>query len=132
MPCSPTGSCTDVTGPTADESRALFVLAAQGAHAALGLDAALGSALREVMATLPAPHRPAADLGVLQDVVFFDRRPRLRYRHGGGQETHLVADRVRSATVPTDAVRRRPAVNSSCSPTAWRFSHRSSHPPGDA
>ncbi|MGI5378370.1 helix-turn-helix transcriptional regulator [Streptomyces sp. CA-251387] len=154
------GFRTDVTGLTADESRALFILAAQGAHAALGLDAALGSALRKVMAALPAPHRPAAevtsrrilvdatrwkggpqpavDLDVLQDAVFSDRRLRLRYRHGGEQEprTYTVdpyglvskagvwylvadrrgkpqlfrADRVRSATVLDDAVRRRPGV----------------------
>ncbi|MFJ9538615.1 helix-turn-helix transcriptional regulator [Streptomyces sp. NPDC101225] len=154
------GFRTDVTGLTADESRALFVLAAQGAHAALGLDAALGSALRKVMAALPAPHRPAAevasrrilvdatrwkggpqaavDLDTLQDAVFADRRLRLRYRHGGQREprTYTVdpyglvskagvwylvadrraaprlfrADRVRSATVLGDAVRRRPGV----------------------
>ncbi|MFF5855186.1 helix-turn-helix transcriptional regulator [Streptomyces sp. NPDC012751] len=108
------GFRTDVTGLTADESRALFVLAAQGAHAALGLDAALGSALRKVMAALPAPHRPAAevtsrrvlvdatrwksgpqravDLAVLRDAVFADRRLRLRYRHSGEREprTHTV------------------------------------------
>ncbi|MGJ5891440.1 YafY family transcriptional regulator [Streptomyces sp. V2] len=100
------GFRTDVTGLTADESRALFVLAAQGAHEALGLDSALGSALRKVMAALPAPHRPAAevtsrrilvdatrwwtngeakpvDLGILQDAVFTDRRLRLSYRHSG-------------------------------------------------
>ncbi|WP_055493594.1 YafY family protein [Streptomyces sp. TP-A0356] len=104
------GFRTDVTGLTADESRALFILAAQGAHAALGLDAALGSALRKVMAALPAPHRPAAeatsrrilvdatrwkggpqpavDLEVLQDAVFADRRLRLRYRHGGDTAPH--------------------------------------------
>jgi predicted DNA-binding transcriptional regulator YafY len=102
------GFRTDVTGLTADESRALFILAAQGAHAALGLDAALGSALRKVMAALPAPYRPAAevtsrrilvdatrwrsgprqavDLQVLQDAVFSDRRLRLRYRHSGSRE----------------------------------------------
>ncbi len=90
------GFRTDVTGLTADESRSLFILAAQGAHAALGLDAALGSALRKVMTALPAPFRPAAevtsrrilvdatrwrggprravDLDVLQDAVFSDRR----------------------------------------------------------
>ncbi|SCD44253.1 Predicted DNA-binding transcriptional regulator YafY, contains an HTH and WYL domains [Streptomyces sp. BpilaLS-43] len=99
------GFRTDVTGLTQDESRALFVLAAQGAHTALGLDAALGSALRKVMAALPAPHRPAAeqtsrrilvdpvrwmsgpptavDVGDLHDAVFADRRLRLRYRHSG-------------------------------------------------
>ncbi|MEU6145784.1 YafY family protein [Streptomyces sp. NPDC047081] len=154
------GFRTDVTGLTADESRALFILAAQGAHAALGLDAALGSALRKVMAALPAPYRPAAevtsrrilvdatrwkggpqkavDLDVLQDAVFADRRLRLRYRHSGEQEprTYTVdpyglvskagvwylvadrrtkpqlfrADRVRSATVLAEPVRRRAGV----------------------
>ncbi|MFD7320173.1 helix-turn-helix transcriptional regulator [Streptomyces sp. NPDC059875] len=99
------GFRTDVTGLTADESRALFVLAAQGAHEALGLDRALGSALRKVMAALPEPHRPAAeltsrrilvdpdrwmrtplpavDLDVLNRAVFADRRLRLRYRSIG-------------------------------------------------
>ncbi|MGW7266408.1 helix-turn-helix transcriptional regulator [Streptomyces sp. NPDC054842] len=154
------GFRTDVTGLTADESRALFILAAQGAHAALGLDAALASALRKVMAALPAPHRPAAeatsrrvlvdatrwkggprpavDLEVLQDAVFADRRLRLRYRHSGRSEPsrytvdpyglvskagvwYLVADRrggpqlfradrVRSATLLAEPVRRRPGV----------------------
>ncbi|MEU6587915.1 YafY family protein [Streptomyces sp. NPDC046881] len=154
------GFRTDVTGLTADESRALFVLAAQGAHAALGLDAALGSALRKVMAALPAPHRPAAevtsrrvlvdatrwmsgprqaaDLEVLQGAVFSDRRLRLRYRHSGEREprTYTVdpyglvakagvwylvadrrgrpqlfrADRVRSARLLDEPVRRRPGV----------------------
>jgi predicted DNA-binding transcriptional regulator YafY len=55
------GFRTDVTSLTTDESRALFVPAAQGAHAALGPDRALGSALRKVMAALPAPHGPAAE-----------------------------------------------------------------------
>ncbi|MFD4645877.1 helix-turn-helix transcriptional regulator [Streptomyces sp. NPDC057717] len=99
------GYRTDVTGLTADESRALFILAAQGAHSALGLDSAFRSALRKVMAALPEPHRPAAeltsrrilveasrwrggpmpavDLGVLQEAVLADRRLRLRYRHSG-------------------------------------------------
>ncbi|GDY62596.1 transcriptional regulator [Streptomyces avermitilis] len=154
------GFRTDVTGLTADESRALFILAAQGAHAALGLDAALGSALRKVMTALPAPHRPAAeatsrrvlvdatrwkggpqpvvDLETLQDAVFADRRLRLRYRHGGDAQPHTYtvdpyglvskagvwylvadrrakpqlfrADRVRSATLLADPVRRRPGV----------------------
>ncbi|GAA1251749.1 MULTISPECIES: helix-turn-helix transcriptional regulator [Streptomyces] len=99
------GYRTDVTGLTADESRALFILAAQGAHSALGLDSAFRSALRKVMAALPEPHRPAAeltsrrilveasrwrggpmpavDLGVLQEAVLTERRLRLRYRHSG-------------------------------------------------
>ncbi|WP_314176217.1 helix-turn-helix transcriptional regulator [Streptomyces winkii] len=104
------GFRTDVTGLTSDEARALFVLAAQGAHSALGLDGALGSALRKVMAALPAPHRPAAeltsrrilvdpdrwlsgrqpsvDLDVLNTAVFTDRRLRIRYRHGGEHTVH--------------------------------------------
>ncbi|WP_145789385.1 helix-turn-helix transcriptional regulator [Kitasatospora atroaurantiaca] len=99
------GYRTDVTGLTSDEARALFVLSSQGAHDALGLGGALGSALRKVMAALPAPHRPAAertserilvdparwmrveadavDLGELQRAVFADQRLRLRYRHSG-------------------------------------------------
>ncbi|MFI1968942.1 DNA-binding transcriptional regulator [Streptomyces cinnamoneus] len=102
------GFRTDVTGLTADEARALFVLAAQGTHSALGLDGAFGSALRKVMAALPAAHRPAAEatsrrilvdpvrwmggpapaagLGELHTAVFTDRRLRLRYRHGGTTE----------------------------------------------
>ncbi|MEU6994182.1 YafY family protein [Streptomyces sp. NPDC046465] len=99
------GFRTDVTGLTTDEARALFVLASQSAHSALGLDHALGSALRKVMAALPAPHRPAAeltsrrvlvepyrwraalrpetDLEALYAAVLSDRRLRVRYRHGG-------------------------------------------------
>ncbi|MFI6289277.1 helix-turn-helix transcriptional regulator [Streptomyces sp. NPDC051018] len=101
------GYRTDVTGLTEDESRALFVLAAQGAHTDLGLDEALGSALRKVMAALPEPHRPAAemtsrrilvdqapwltrqptvDLNVLSAAVFTDRRLRIRYRRRGASE----------------------------------------------
>ncbi|WP_055484903.1 YafY family protein [Streptomyces sp. WMMB 322] len=104
------GFRTDVTGLTSNEARALFVLAAQGAHSALGLDGALGSALRKVMAALPAPHRPAAeltsrrilvdpdrwlarprpsvDLDTLNTAVFTDRRLRIRYRHGGETTAH--------------------------------------------
>ncbi|MEV4225032.1 YafY family protein [Nonomuraea sp. NPDC049725] len=99
------GFRTDVTGLTTDEARALFVLSARGAHAALGLDQAFGSAMRKVMAALPAPHRPAAELtsrrilvdpdrwlagprpdfqlDTLLDAVLADRRLRLRYRHSG-------------------------------------------------
>jgi predicted DNA-binding transcriptional regulator YafY len=101
------GFRTDVTGLNADESRALFVLLSGSAHADLGLGPALGSALRKVMAALPAPHRPdadltsrrilidpvrwrgtpgpghpAPDLAAFQQATFTDRRLRLRYRHG--------------------------------------------------
>ncbi|GAB7046877.1 helix-turn-helix transcriptional regulator [Catenuloplanes indicus] len=106
------GFRTDVTGMTADEARALFVLLTGDTHAALGLGAAAGSALRKIMAALPAPHREAADLvarriivdpvrwrtgassvdlSTLQEAVFTDRRLRLRYRSG-------------DASAPTDRV----------------------------
>lgn len=103
------GYRTDVSGLTADEARALFVLTERSAHSALGLDAALASALRKVMAALPAPHRPAAELtsrrilvdperwmsrpgpvvelDVLHTAVLADVRLRIRYRHSG--ETRL-------------------------------------------
>lgn len=100
------GYRTEVPGLTGDEARALFVLTADGAYEALGLGGAIGSALRKVMAALPAGHRPAAELtserilvdpvrwmrggdtaevelGTLQRAVFADRRLRLSYRHSG-------------------------------------------------
>ncbi|MFE2972391.1 helix-turn-helix transcriptional regulator [Streptomyces sp. NPDC059340] len=105
------GYRTDVTGLTADESRA--VLLSGTAHADLGLGQALGSALRKVMAALPAPHRPEADLAsrrilidpvrwrgtpgpdrpapdlaAFQQAVLADRRLRLRYRHGRDNRVH--------------------------------------------
>ncbi|WP_431678393.1 helix-turn-helix transcriptional regulator [Kitasatospora sp. KL5] len=155
------GYRTDVTGLTGDEARALFVLSAQGAHEALGLGEAIGSALRKVMAALPAPHRPAAeatserilvdparwlrpepaaraDLGVLQNAVFADRRLRLGYRHSGasgpsdytldpyglvnkagvwylaadldGAPRLFRADRTLTAEVLDEPVRRRPGL----------------------
>jgi predicted DNA-binding transcriptional regulator YafY len=109
------GYRTDVPGLTADESRALFVLLSDAPHAELGLGPAIGSALRKVMAALPATHRADADLasrrilidpsrwrapaqrltaplGVLQQAVFADRRLALRYRRGED-------DQVRSYTL---------------------------------
>jgi predicted DNA-binding transcriptional regulator YafY len=104
------GFRTDVTGLTSDEARALFVLASQSAHSALGLDRALSTALRKVMAALPAPHRPAAeltsrrilvdpdrwlaaprpdsDLAALHTAVFTDLRLRIRYRHSDQPAPH--------------------------------------------
>ena len=99
------GYRTDMTGLTRDEARALFVLTTPGAHADLGLQAALRSALAKVMTALPEPFRPEAtavsqrilidparwmrpadspgQLATVQSAVFGDRRLRLRYRHTG-------------------------------------------------
>lgn len=104
------GFRTDVTGMTGDEARALFVMATSCAHSALGLDAALGSALRKVMAALPAPHRPAAeltsrrilvdperwwpapraevDIDLLHSAVVTDHRLVIRYRHSDDPKVH--------------------------------------------
>lgn len=90
------GFRTDVTGPTGDGSRALFVLAAQGARTALGRDGALGPALREVMAALPE-----AGLTELWGAILAD--------HDGSPALHRV-DRVRAATSADEPVRRRPGV----------------------
>ncbi|NUS90452.1 MAG: YafY family transcriptional regulator [Streptomyces sp.] len=111
------GYRTDVSGLTADETRALFVLLSDSAHADLGLGQAMGSALRKIMAVLPEVHRPDADLASrrvfiepdrwrtgaapapvpelarLQDAVFGDRRLRVRYRHGrDGSERSYTLD----------------------------------------
>jgi predicted DNA-binding transcriptional regulator YafY len=99
------GYRTDVTGLTADEARALFVLSTGGAQEDLGLGTAARSAVLKVMRAVPEPFRPAATatsqrilvdpagwmraaepaglLGVLQAAVFSDRRVRLGYRSSG-------------------------------------------------
>jgi predicted DNA-binding transcriptional regulator YafY len=99
------GYRTDLTGLTAEESRALFILLSGTTHAELGLGQAIGSALRKVMVALPVAHRvgadlasrrilidparwrtgplrPAVELGVVQHAIFADRRLTLRYQHG--------------------------------------------------
>src|SRR5512139_2618657 len=54
------GFRTDVTGLTGEEAQALFVLADRRIHSDLGLDDAFGSALRKLMAAVPATYRRAA------------------------------------------------------------------------
>ena len=110
------GYRTDITGLTQDEARALFVLSTGGAQEDLGLGNAARSAVLKVMRAVPAPFRPAAtatsqrilvdperwmraqdpvgQLGVLQAVVFSDRRLRLVYRSGGGRGAGELAERV--------------------------------------
>jgi predicted DNA-binding transcriptional regulator YafY len=113
------GYRTDVTGLTNSEARALFVLATEGTHDALGLGEAIRSALRKVMAALPAAHRGDAELiservlvdpvrwmradgsgtdagtdtdfAVLQRAVFTDRRLRLTYRSSGATAARSYA-----------------------------------------
>src|ERR1700760_1933581 len=111
------GFRTDVTGLTADEAQALFVLLSGSAHADLGLGQALGSALRKVVPALPTPYRPdpdqisrrilidpvrwrgapgpgpaSPDLATLQQAVLTDRRLRLRYPAGRDprERTHTL------------------------------------------
>lgn len=115
------GYRTDMTGLTRDEARALFVLTAPGAHADLGLQAALRSALAKVMTALPEPFRPEAtavsqrilidparwmrpaeqpgQLATLQAAVFGDRRLRLRYRHTGQPARGYTVDPYGLVTV---------------------------------
>lgn len=106
---------TGVTGLTSEESKALFVLLTDRAHADLGLAPALRSALRKVMAALPENHRgqaeatsrlvlvdparwrgtraPAPDaLAPVQEAVFTGRRLHLRYRDGKGALTTRTTD----------------------------------------
>lgn len=107
------GYRTDVTGLTADESRALFVLLSGGVHSDLGLGEAITSALRKVMVALPSVHRPdadlvsrrilvdpsrwrgasarpAVDLATLQQAVFGDLRLRIRYRRDQGERSYTL------------------------------------------
>ncbi|NBM16695.1 YafY family protein [Streptomyces sp. GC420] len=175
------GYRTDVTGLTSDEARALFVLLSGRAHADLGLGRSIDSALRKIMAALPAPfrpdadlasrrilidpvrwrggpRRPAADLRVLQEAVFTDRRLRQRYRHGedGRVRSYTVdpyglvnkagtwylvadhrgrprlfrADRILSASVADEPVRRREGLELAA---VWEtLRHRVDHAPDPA
>ena len=100
------GYRTDVTGLTADEARALFIFAAQGTLAAdLGLGASLQTALRKLLAGLPAAQRPDATaarervivdprgwlrqadasphLATVRRAVWERRQLQMRYRSGG-------------------------------------------------
>ncbi|WP_163505700.1 helix-turn-helix transcriptional regulator [Fodinicola acaciae] len=99
------GYRTDMTGLSTDEARALFVFAGRGDASTPGLEPALRSALRKLMAALPAGQQPDVDhamrrvvvdsrrwggrdqedhpaLPVIEDAVWRDRRVRIRYRHG--------------------------------------------------
>lgn len=99
------GYRTDMTGLSTDEARALFVFTGRGDASTPGLEPALRSALRKLMAALPAGQQPDVDhamqrvvvdsrrwggrdhednpaLPVIEDAVWRDRRIEIRYRHG--------------------------------------------------
>jgi predicted DNA-binding transcriptional regulator YafY len=107
------GYRADVSGLTADEARALFAFAGRGAAVGLGLESHLQSALRKLLAALPAPQRPGAEqarervvvdalgwrrrpdetpwLAVIQEAVWSDRRLRLDYRSAGADRAGRVS-----------------------------------------
>jgi predicted DNA-binding transcriptional regulator YafY len=99
------GYRTDVSGLTADETRALVALTGLALPEDLGLGTALASAVRKIVAAAPASHREAAQgvhqrvlvdhqgwfrtapaapfLDVVQQAVWADRQIKVAYRHAG-------------------------------------------------
>lgn len=108
------GYRTDMTGLTADESRALVALTGRAVPDDLGMGSALASAVHKLVAAVPSSHRAAAEqarqrvlvdhagwfrtgsasphLDAVQDAVWADRRLRVRYRHGDGEEAGYLLD----------------------------------------
>lgn len=108
------GYTTDMTGLTAQESRALVALTGRAVPNDLGLGTALDSAVHKLIAAVPTPHRDAAEqarqrvlvdhtgwyrsadpvphLAVVQDAVWQGRRLRIRYRHGDGRLATYLLD----------------------------------------
>jgi predicted DNA-binding transcriptional regulator YafY len=108
------GYRTDVTGLTAAESRALVAMTGRALPEDLGLGTALAGAVHKLMAAVPASHRGEAErarqrvlvdhdgwyrprrhaehLPSVQDAVWADRRLKLRYRHGEGQQADYLLD----------------------------------------
>ncbi|MGI8695532.1 MAG: helix-turn-helix transcriptional regulator, partial [Mycobacteriales bacterium] len=99
------GYRTDVSGLTAEETRALFAVTGRGMLADLGLEPALRGAMRKLTASLPADQRGDAarvsarvvvdprrwraaneqlpHLAAIQQAVWTDRRLRMRYGGSG-------------------------------------------------
>ena len=108
------GYRTDMTGLTADESRALVALTGRAVPDDLGMGTALAAAVHKLVAAVPASHRPAAEqardrvlvdhtgwyrrsapaphLTTVQEAVWADRRLRVRYRHGDGEAAGYLLD----------------------------------------
>jgi predicted DNA-binding transcriptional regulator YafY len=100
------GYRTDMTGLSTDEARALFVFTGRGETSTPGMEPALRSALRKLMAALPAGQQPDVDhamqrvvvdsrrwgaelddnpaLPAIEDAVWQDLRIEVRYKHGRG------------------------------------------------
>src|SRR3954468_3080836 len=108
------GYRTDMTGLTAEESRALVALTGRAVPDDLGMGSALAAAVHKLVAAVPASHRPAAEqarqrvlvdhggwyrqkapapyLAAVQEAVWTDRRLRVRYRHGDGDVAGYLLD----------------------------------------
>ena len=108
------GYRTDMTGLTAEESRALVALTGRAVPDDLGMGSALAAAVHKLVAAVPASHRPAAEqarqrvlvdhagwyartasapaLPAVQEAVWADRRLRVRYRHGAGEVAGYLLD----------------------------------------
>jgi predicted DNA-binding transcriptional regulator YafY len=108
------GYRTDMTGLTAQESRALVALTGRAVPDDLGMGSALAAAVHKLVAAVPASHRPAAEqarqrvlvdhtgwyrrsapsphLAPVQEAVWTDRRLRVRYRHGDGGTAGYLLD----------------------------------------
>ena len=108
------GYRTQVPGLSPDEAKALFVMMTDAAHVDLGLGDAFGSALRKVLASLPASHQDTAEsigrrvlvdparwgavderpvhLGQVQTAVLDGNRLRLNYRSGSGKTKAYTLD----------------------------------------
>jgi predicted DNA-binding transcriptional regulator YafY len=108
------GYRTDMTGLTAEESRALVALTGRAVPDDLGMGSALAAAVHKLVAAVPASHRPAAEqarqrvlvdhagwyrqstpaphLAAVQEAVWTDRRLRVRYRHGDGDAAGYLLD----------------------------------------
>ncbi len=106
------GYRTDLSGLTAAEARALFIFTGRGTLADLGLERDLRAALRKLLAGLPEPQRPEAlqaqarvvvdprgwlqptdelaQLGVIQEAKWSDRRLRLRYRSSSAPDAREI------------------------------------------
>jgi predicted DNA-binding transcriptional regulator YafY len=105
---------TELTGLTEEEARALFTFGGPQVATDLGIGPRLESALRKLLASLPAPHRSGAErarrrvhvdarpwgrggdqtphLQAVQDAVWSDQRIVVRYRPGEADAVERVID----------------------------------------